>query len=67
MNHGVNGTVEKVETLLKAHNEGRTVPELARELGISRGAVKTVLDTLSMTSPLAEEDGNYFIQDWKSL
>ena len=67
MNHGVNGTVGKVEALLRSHNEGRTVPELARELGISRGAVKTVLDTLSTTSFLAEEDGNYFIQDWREL
>lgn len=67
MNHGVNGTAEKVEALLKAHNEGRTVSEIAKELEISRGGVKTVLDTLSTTTFLAEEDGNYFIQDWKNL
>ena len=67
MNHGVNGTAEKVERLLRSHNEGRTVSEIAEELGLSRGGVKTVLDTLSTTSFLAEEDGNYFIQDWREL
>ena len=67
MNHGVNGNVERVEALLRAHEEGRTIAEIVEELEICSSTVKTLLVTLSSTTFLCEEDGNWYIQDWKNL
>ncbi len=63
MNRGVNHSAERVLALLREHNEGRTVPEITKALGMPESSVRTVLTTLSRSHPVSNEGTNYFLVD----
>ena len=67
MNRGKRDSSAKVLALLREHNEGRTVPEIAKELHMPYSSVCTAVNTLSREVCLANEGPNYYLLDWRTL